>query len=467
MYDWSCNNFFIHRTQETLARNYSQCGIPLVIFQRRFARKWLIPDSSAQLVALFRNYDLAVVSVAFDGEGASPPRRLPSDVQQHVLDFLSPRQMIAGHQKGQMKLWVSPCGAMNVIMGFVVDEEGNRLANKEHPDDWRYDEHGNEYMINKAFYPDSFPVKQQIEEVEAACSKELVAKVLRIPLVNTSKPHTLVVQVNGDDDWDHTGECLGYLIVPSHGNVEMLSRLVLNKNFWGTWYDTDESDDSDDDDGYGYLDSAGWAELCLSREADEAYDGTLPLTIKYRKFQNFACLDSADENSDGEFYNSGWGGSDSRWTVARRRKIKAAFQDLAITGKHNMRAYGSRQLLVDSLKQQGVLVDRENFTYSPTEPVRDIATPCAIVDVLPSMKESCLASAIPMSDHSYSHDAVVTAQMSFRKLRGRTRLTVVATAPLLPDDMYPMVASEHLSGISAAWGQAWDLGRDSGEHVEC
>ena len=113
---------------------------------------------------------------------------------------------------------------------------------------------------------------------------------------------------------------------------------------------------------------------------------------------------------------------------------------------------------MDSLKERSLLrCDGDwNGDYTENSWGGDIASPCAMVDVLPTLRESRLPSAVPLKEMIIPAPDV-TAELDFSKRWERVFITVVAVAPRLPDHKYPVYSGAGLKArISSVWGELLD-----------
>ena len=417
------HKFFSMRRAEKLARNYSLCGIPLHYFQRRFVRLWWPPgslDTLAELGRLWKfsgRFDLLrILSPAITPAGAyqgTRRRLLGSKIQAHIASFFtSPKP----RKQGLPGLTVTKAGQMQVEIPSNMDTK-------------------------LPFFRQV--VRTRIQRIEATNTKEAIRAVLGLPLVDTSAPHSLVLSMSVGHESDQ--EFQAFVTVPSNACISDISTFALDDHVYP------EDNYHDLEDSY-----AGWKSLWL--KANEYSGYSLKTETRPASAPSWQSVQIQQRRREHTFTED----QTKRITVRLSRLYDRIYHYSGFgeaPAAAPIKVFGSRARLMDSLKERsllGCIGDGDAKTYTENSWGGDISTPCAMVDVLPTLRETRLPSAVPLEDYMASGPDVI-AELDFSRRSESVFVTVVAVAPRLPDHKYPVYSSAGLKArISSVWGEMLD-----------
>jgi hypothetical protein len=340
----------------------------------------------------------------------------------HIASFFaSPKP----RKQGLPGLTVNKAGQMQVLYPYEQDHRGRTLI-------------------------DLSAIRTRLQSIEATQTKEAIRGVLGLPMVDTSSPHSLVLKVAINDRPNQSQQFRTFVIVPSNACISELSSL-----------------DFFDDERYG-----GWETLFLRANRASGYSlktETWPTSnpslgsIQRENIQPWV-VDQAKDISV-RLSRIDWEGREDKSGVDTAAAARLDPRLKACCCPSRMKVFGSRTRLMDSLKERSLLgCDGDDINYTENSWGGDISTPCAMVDVLPTLRESRMPSAVPpnetLDENGVPLDcygAGVTAELDFSKRYESVLITVVAVAPRLPDHKYPVYRGAGLKArISSVWGEMLD-----------
>jgi len=296
---------------------------------------------------------------------------------------------------------------------------------------------------------DESSLRHRIIEIEKSMARATVCAILGqpVPPLNIMLPHSLVVLVGevGLKNGRETVKSLGKLIVPNNACVSNLETWV---KLLSPYHKSSESvctlkvEDKD---------LRFRRDLENKRDCDYLPPSRIVVHISaIQKPEDFQAIRDADNGDDEAMKRKWWDEERGVWRdeIEEVDEIDAMISDdyypqdnklvQRVQPIYNKRVYGSRKALCKYISLNGLSV--QHLCNSMDEV--HIQTPCAIADLLPTMKETLKPSAIPMEEVKgpLARAHMVTARLSWSTLDTVYDLKIVDRTPrLTQEERYPVL----------------------------